>query len=111
MPISAELSPAVVSATHLDQVHEINLEQLDDEFRLQRLVFKAARKAFDEMRGRFTGGRDYLVFQLIRLVEQFLESNSLHIPTEYHRVSQKPILYRFDMAEQGYYLHSELLNC
>lgn len=84
-PISAEIAPALGGATDWDRVHVIDLEQLPEEFRLQRLVFKAARKAFDELGGRFQGNREFLVFQLIRLVEQFLESSSLVIPSLFHQ--------------------------
>jgi type III restriction enzyme len=84
-PISAELAPAVGGATDLSKVKTIDLEKLPEEFRLQRLIFQAARKAFDGLTGRFSGNRDYLAFQLIRLVEEFLASKHLHIPTLYHQ--------------------------
>ncbi|CAK0778412.1 type III restriction enzyme [Gammaproteobacteria bacterium] len=83
-PISAELAPAVGGATDLSKVEVIDLERLPDDFRLQRLIFKAARRAFDVLQGQFRGNREYLVFQLIRLAEQFLESDRLTIPTDYH---------------------------
>lgn len=82
--ISAELAPAVGGATDLGKVTAIDLEQLPEDFRLQRIVFKAARKAFEQMAHKFSGNRDYLVFQLIRLVEQFLESPALNIPSLFH---------------------------
>jgi len=84
-PISAEIAPAVGGATNLSQVHVIDLEKLPEEFRLQHLTFKAARKAFEEMGSRFTGTREYLVFQLIRLVEKFIESGKLDIPSLFHQ--------------------------
>ncbi len=84
-PINAELAPALGGAADLSKVHNIDLEQLPEGFRLQRLVFQAARKAFETLQGKFSGGRDFLVFQLIRLVEQFFESDRLHIPSLYHQ--------------------------
>lgn len=83
--VSAELAPAVGGATDMSKVAVIDLEALPGEFRLQRLVFKAAQKAFDSMTDRFTGNREYLVFQLIRLVERFIESEKLVIPTLFHQ--------------------------
>jgi type III restriction enzyme len=97
-PISAELAPALGGATDLSKVHAINLEQLPEGFRLQRLVFQAARKAFESLQGKFHGGRDYLVFQLIRLVEQFFESGRLQIPSLYHQDSlRKRILFALNI--------------
>ena len=84
-PLIADIAPAIGGATAWDQIQTIDLEQLPDEFRLQRLIFKAARKAFDTLQERFTGGRDYLAFQLIRLVEQFLQSDKLDIPSLFHQ--------------------------
>ena len=84
-PISAEVAPALGGATDWNRVHVIDLEKLPDEFRLQRLVFKAARKAYDEVGRKFTGNRDFLVFQLIKLAEHFFESNKLVIPSLFHQ--------------------------
>ena len=94
-PISAEIAPALGGATDWNRIHVIDLEQLPEEFRLQRLTFKAARKAFDELQTRFRGNREYLVFQLIRLVEQFLASDKLVIPSQFH---QEPLRKRILLA-------------
>lgn len=84
-PLIADIAPAIGGATAWNQIQTIDLEKLPDEFRQQRLIFKAARKAFDSLQGRFTGNRDYLAMQLIRLVEQFLESDKLEIPSLFHQ--------------------------
>jgi type III restriction enzyme len=84
-PISAELAPALGGAADLSKVTKIDLEKLPEGFRLQRLTFQAARKAFATLRGGYQGGDDYLVFQLIRLVEEFFESDRLHIPSLFHQ--------------------------
>lgn len=84
-PISAELAPAVGGATDMSKVKVIDLEKLPEEFRLQRLIFRSAQKAFDEVQGKFTGSREYLIFQLIRLVEKFITSDRLQIPSLYHQ--------------------------
>ncbi len=85
-PISAELAPAVGGTTDLGKTTSIDLEKLPEDFRAQRIIFQAARKAFDQMSGRFKGNREYLVFQLIRLVEQFISpaANKLDIPSLFH---------------------------
>jgi len=83
-PISAELAPAVGGAADLSKVTTIDLEKLPEEFRLQRLVFRAALKGVHEYRARFRGNVQYLTIQLVRIVETFLRSDRLRIPTEYH---------------------------
>ena len=94
-PISADLAPAVGGATDMSKVESIDLEALPGEFRLQRLIFQAARKAFDGLEGKFRGTREYLAFQLIQLVESFLASDRLHIPSLYH---QEPLRRRILIA-------------
>jgi type III restriction enzyme len=94
-PITAEIAPAVGAATDLSKVHIIDLEKLPDDFRLQRLTFRAARKAFEELSGRFKGNREYLVVQLIRLIEELLASDKLVIPSLYH---QEPLRKRILLA-------------
>ena len=84
-PISAEIAPALGGATDWSKIQVIDLEKLPEEFRMQRLIFKAARKAYDQLGDRFSGNREYLVFQLIRLVEQFFDSNKLQIPSLFHQ--------------------------
>jgi type III restriction enzyme len=83
-PISAELAPALGGVTDLGKVTEFDLEKLPDGFRLQRLVFQAARKAFAELRHGFSGNNEYLAAQLVRIVEEFLKSNLLEIPSLFH---------------------------
>ncbi|HNE00716.1 MAG TPA: type III restriction endonuclease subunit R, partial [Plasticicumulans sp.] len=54
-------------------------------FRLQRLLFVAARKAFEQLRPGYEGSREWLVQQLIRLVERFFASDRLEIPSRFHQ--------------------------
>ena len=84
-PLRAEVAPAIGGAAHWDQISAIDLEKLPEEFRMQRLVFKASRAAFVEMRGRFKGNSEYLAIQLVRLVEQFIGSDRLVIPSKFHQ--------------------------
>ncbi|GAB2660673.1 DEAD/DEAH box helicase family protein [Arenimonas aestuarii] len=84
-PIAAEMAPALGGANAWDQIRKIDLESLPDEFRLQRLTFQAARKAFTQMQHQFTGTPEFLAYQLIRLIEQFLSSDRLEVPSLFHK--------------------------
>ncbi len=93
--ISAELAPAVGGATDMSRVEVIDLEKLPEEFRLQRLIFRSAQKAADELQNRFTGTREYLLFQLVKIVENFIGSKKFNIPSVYH---QEPLRKRILIA-------------
>jgi type III restriction enzyme len=85
-PISAEIAPALGGATDLAKAVTIDLEKLPEAFRLQRVIFQAARKAFEQLNSKnFKGNRDYLVYQLINIVEEFINSDKLKIPNLYHQ--------------------------
>ena len=58
---------------------------MPEAFRLQRVTFLAARKAFDQMSTQFSGNPEYLIVQLIRLVEEFIASDKLDIPGLFHQ--------------------------
>jgi type III restriction enzyme len=82
--VSADLAPALGSASNLAQVQKIDLESLPEEFRLQRLIFQSARKAFEGMRGTYKGSPEILVAQLVPLFERFYNSDRVVIPSAYH---------------------------
>ncbi|OEC39916.1 type III restriction endonuclease subunit R [Pseudomonas sp. 1D4] len=83
--ITADLAPALGGAADLSKAVSIDLEKLPEEFRLQRLLFVAARKAFATMQQGFTGSREILIQQLIRLVEELFNSDRLEIPSLFHQ--------------------------
>ena len=83
--LHADIAPALGGAADWSQVKTIDLEKLPEEFRLQRLVFKAAQLAYETMQEKFKGQREYLLFQLVRLVEQFLAKDKIDIPSLFHQ--------------------------
>jgi type III restriction enzyme len=93
--VTAELAPALGAATDVSRVKEIDLSKIPDGFRQQHLVFKAARKAFEDVEHRFKGQREYMIVQLIRIVEEFLSSPKLVIPSMFH---QQPLHKRILIA-------------
>ena len=82
--ITAELAPALGGAADMSKVTEIDLEKIPEGFRLQRIVFTAARKGFAEIGKNYSGTNEFLLFQLVRLVEQFLNSDKIDIPSLFH---------------------------
>ena len=93
--VSADLAPALGGAADISKAISIDLTKMPEEFRLQRLLFVAARKAYSEIQHGFTGNAEYLIHQLIRLVEQFFNSDRLDIPSLFH---QEPLRKRILIA-------------
>ena len=95
-PITAELAPLLGGETDLSKITAIDLTQSAQDFRLQREIFRAARKLYERIHTpNWTGNREYLVFQLVRIVEGFIASDKLLIPSLFH---QAPIHRRILIA-------------
>lgn len=94
-PLNADIAPSLTGSPNLAMVKEIDLEDAVQDFRLQNLVFRAARKLYQQNTDAFGGDKQYLAVQLIRIVEQFLDSDKLDIPSLWH---QDPIRRRLLFA-------------
>lgn len=85
-PISAEMAAALGGQTDLGKVTEIDLLRFEGQFRLQRLLFLGARKAFEQFgHRRFKGNPEFLFLQLVKLVEAFWKTNKVHVPDLFHQ--------------------------
>lgn len=83
-PLNAAVAPSLTGLVNLDQASEIDLENAAQDFRLQNLIFRATRKLYRDLDRGFEGDKQYLAVQLIRLVEQFLDSQKLRIPARWY---------------------------
>ena len=109
--LHADIAPALGGAADWSQIVTIDLERLPEEFRLQRLVFKAAQKAFEQLQDQFKGQREYLLFQLVRLVEDFLTSDKIEIPSLFHQDPlRKRILFSMHMDAIVQHLMSHVVE-
>jgi type III restriction enzyme len=75
----AELAPMIDGKPDVTRLTEISLEELGRRFRMQKIIFATASDIYDQMRPTWKGNRDYLLAQLIRLVERFVESGSIEV--------------------------------
>ena len=75
----AELAPIVEGKPDITKIEAIDLERLAQEFRTQRIIFEAARDVYDQMQKDWQGSKEFLLAQLVRLVEQFIRSDRVTI--------------------------------
>ena len=78
-PQVAELAPIVDGKPDVSKLSSIDIEALAKEYRLQKIVFETARDVYDQMQASWSGSRESLIAQLVKLVEQFLLSDRLII--------------------------------
>ena len=78
----AELAPTVDGKPDVSQVSRIDLEGLAREYRTQKVIFETARDVFDQMHREWKGSKEFLLAQVVRLVEQFILSDRIVIKPE-----------------------------
>lgn len=75
----AELAPMLDGKPHERERAEITLQELGHRFRMQKIVFEASSEIFDQMKPTWKGSREYLLAQLIRIVERFAASGKIQV--------------------------------
>lgn len=75
----AELAPMLDGKPHERERAEITLRELGEKFRMQKIVFEASSEIFDQMKPTWKGSREYLLAQLIRLVESYVGSGKIQV--------------------------------
>ncbi|EQD77054.1 type III restriction-modification system, res subunit, partial [mine drainage metagenome] len=94
-PLKAELAqiiegkPDVTKKLKIIDLSSKDVEKLLTSLRRQRLIFEAARDVFDQMQPSWPGSKEYLISQLIKIVEEFIDSNKLVIQSESYREDLK----------------------
>lgn len=78
-PTLAQLAPTIDGKPDLRQISEINLRELGDRFRTQKIVFSTASDIYEQMKTTWKGSREYLLAQVIRLVEKYIEGDKVRI--------------------------------
>ncbi len=76
---NAEMAAVVAGKPNLAVLTEIDLNQIADRFRLQRITFEVARDIFDQMKPAWKGSKENLLAQVIQLTERFIRSRRLEI--------------------------------
>lgn len=79
-PLLTELAPVVDGKPDVTKITRIDLEELGRRQRKQRIIFETARDVYEQMNPTWHGNKEYLLFQLIKLIEQFMDSDKIIIP-------------------------------
>ena len=75
----AELAPIVEGHPDVTKISRIDLEDLAKKYRMQRIIFETARDVFDQMQPTWKGNKEFLLAQIIKLAESFLNSDKILI--------------------------------
>ena len=89
--LRADLAPIIEGKTDLEKCTQIDLEKLDAELRMQRIIFEVAGQVYEQMKDKcawqLQGTKYALLGQVIRWVEEYLDCGAIQI---------NPPLFNFD---------------
>jgi len=75
----ASLAAIIEGKPDVTKLSDIDLQDLARRYRLQRIVFETAASVYDQMKPDWPGNREYLLAQIIKLVEGFVASDRITI--------------------------------
>jgi len=109
-PTIAELAPVIEGKPDVTRITEISLRALAERFRTQKIIFSAAGEIYEQMRTTWKGSREYLLAQLIRLVERYIESDKLRVdPPLFNQEDwRRRLIITLNMASVGEHLKQEI---
>jgi type III restriction enzyme len=100
--LSAELAPIVDGKPDLLKCTEIDLQRLDAELRMQKIIFETAGQTYELMKSSWQGeSTKYALFgQVLRVVEEYLTSNviEVHPPLFNTDPLRRRIIYMMNMT-------------
>ena len=105
-----EMAPIIDGKPDITKISEIDLEDLGKKFRLQKIIFETARDIYDQMKPTWSGNKEFLLAQLIRIVEQFIASNKIIInpPLFYQEEIRRRILILLNMSKTVQHIWEEI---
>jgi type III restriction enzyme len=83
-PLRADLAPFIEGKPDATKLIEINLadektEKYLSTLRKQRLIFEMSRDVYEQVQPTWTGNKEYLLMQVVKIVEDFIDSNKIGI--------------------------------
>jgi type III restriction enzyme len=102
-PLRTDLAPFIEGKPDATKLVEINLadnevEKLLTVLRRQRLIFEIARDIYDQVQRDWQGNKEYLIMQVVKIVEDFIDSNRITIYSlEYQEDLKKRLLILLNM--------------
>lgn len=106
----AELAPVIDGKPDFSKLSEIDLEGLVKEFRFQRIIFETSRDVYEDMKTKWEGNKEYLLAQIIRIVEQFIESDKIQFEPQlfYRDEMKRRLLLTLNMSKVVHHIWSSI---
>ncbi|MBI2449624.1 DEAD/DEAH box helicase family protein [Candidatus Pacearchaeota archaeon] len=108
-PMLVEMAPVIEGKPNVEKIREIELESLGKKYRMQRLIFETTRDIYEQMQPSWQGDKDSLLMQLVKIVEDFLNSDKLIIKSKtYNEELKRRVLILLNMSKIVQHLFSAI---
>ena len=93
------MAQVIAGKPKVDQMSEIDLYELNKEIRLQRIIFLASKDVYDDMSSSWKGSREFLLIQIVKLVEEFILSDKISVVDVLDDALRKKMTILFNMQK------------
>ena len=109
--LSAGMAQIIEGKPNVDKMTEIVLSEYDKTIRLQHIVFLAARDAYLEFSPSWKGTKEFLLLQVIKLVEKFIDSDKIIVSNASDSELRKKLSILFNMKKVVSYVCKSISDC
>jgi len=74
-----DMAEVIDGKPNLKTMTDIDVEKLNKKIRMQRIVFQVAKEVFETTKLDWKGTKEYLLIQIVKIVEEFLKSDKINI--------------------------------
>ncbi len=104
-----DLAPVIDGKPHVDKISTIDIEKLGKRFRLQTAIFKIARDLYEKFQPGWKGNTEYLLMQIVGIVEEFLQCDKLVIAnTTFREELRRRVLISLNMSKIVQHIWNEI---
>jgi type III restriction enzyme len=106
----AELAAVVDGKPNFESLTQIDLDKLSRIYRNQRIIFEIARDSFSMMKGKWKGDDRYLMAQLVRIIQDFINSDKLKFAQTFYGQDElrRRILIMLNMSRVSQHIAGEI---
>lgn len=88
-PLLVEVAPIIDGKPDVTKISDIELDSLGKKYRMQRLIFEATGEIYEQIQSTWRGNKEILLGQLVKIVEEFIESNKMVIKSKTYQEDLK----------------------
>lgn len=76
---SVDMAEVIDGKPNFATMSSMDMEKLNKKIRMQRIVFEVAKEVFETTKFDWKGNKEYLLMQIVKMVEEFVKSDKINI--------------------------------